>query len=70
VLLRSSQPASGLSALAPAQRAGAQRLRAMARLGHGATSSASPVSAPNGKFRLRREVGDELHAALGSMCTA
>ena len=29
----SSQPATGLSALAPAQRAGAQRLCAMARLG-------------------------------------
>jgi hypothetical protein len=29
-LLRSSQPATGLSALAPAQRAGAQRLRALA----------------------------------------
>jgi len=35
----SSQPATGLSALAPAQRAGAKRLCAMARLGPRGTSA-------------------------------
>ena len=40
----SSPSATSLSALAPAQRAGAQRLRALAPFGHGGVSDLSPLS--------------------------
>src|SRR5262249_31546807 len=43
-LLLSSQPATGLSALAPAQRAGAQRLRALAQSGGPGMSALAPLS--------------------------
>ena len=43
MLLRSSQPATGLSALAPAQRAGAQRLCAMARCVDFGMSALTPL---------------------------
>src|SRR5215469_6635302 len=39
----SSQPATGLSALAPAQRAGAQRLRALAQSGGSGMSAFAPL---------------------------
>jgi hypothetical protein len=50
-----SQLASGLSVLAPAQRAGAQRLCAMARNGHGDAVSARLLSEAKRKTSTRDE---------------
>jgi hypothetical protein len=46
----SSRPAAGLSALAPAQRAGAQRLRALARLRHAGCIEPCPGSGAKRKI--------------------
>ena len=70
MLLRSSQPATGLSALAPAQRAGAQRLRALAQSGRSRSSAGGGIAAHRLrvlKAQLSRQ--DLPHPGIGTLVT-